>query len=155
MPTQGVGAMSEAEAIEFIKNSRVGVLTLVDGDKPYGVPVEHYLKDNRLYIMVSPREDQRKIECLKKNPNACFVIYESRREKPEIVKKGIRCRSVIIEGKIKLDGVREVPTKNGGTSQVQRLRLDIEKIGNWYCPRKTCDWQSAWFDRYPSLVADV
>ncbi|MEW6143045.1 MAG: pyridoxamine 5'-phosphate oxidase family protein [Chloroflexota bacterium] len=155
MPTQGVGAMSESEATEFIKNSRVGVLTLVDDGKPYGVPVEHYLKDNRLYIMVSPREGQRKIECIKKNPNACFVIYESRREKPEIVKKGIRCRSVIIEGKIKLDGVREVPTKSGGTSPVQRLRMDIEKIGNWYCPRKSCDWQSTWFDRYPQLIADV
>jgi len=155
MPTQGVGAMNEAEAIEFIKNSRVGVLTLVDDGKPYGVPVEHYLKDNRLYIMVSPREDQRKIQCIKKNPNACFVIYESRREKPEIVKKGIRCRSVIIEGKIKLDGIHEVPTKGGGTAQVQRLRIDIKKIGNWYCPRKSCDYQSAWFDRYPQLVADV
>jgi nitroimidazol reductase NimA-like FMN-containing flavoprotein (pyridoxamine 5'-phosphate oxidase superfamily) len=150
--TQGVGAMNDSEVTEFIKNSRVGVLNLVDGDKAYGVPVEHYYDGKSLLIAVSAREGQRKIECIKKNPNASFTIYESRREKPEIVKKGIRCRSVIIEGKIRLDSIKELPAKDGTMAKVQMLRLNIKKIGNWYCPRKSCDYQSAWFDRYPSLI---
>jgi nitroimidazol reductase NimA-like FMN-containing flavoprotein (pyridoxamine 5'-phosphate oxidase superfamily) len=37
--TLGVGVMDESEVMDFIKNNKAGVLTLVDGDKPYGVPV--------------------------------------------------------------------------------------------------------------------
>ena len=153
--TPGVGSMDESEVMNFIKDSRVGVLTLVDGDRPYSVPVEHYFNDNSLYFGVSTREGQRKIKCIKSNANACFVIYDSRREKPELVSKGIPCRSVIIEGQIKLADVKELDTKEYGKVKVQMLKLDVGKIGNWKCPRsKSCDWQISWFTKYPNLVAD-
>jgi nitroimidazol reductase NimA-like FMN-containing flavoprotein (pyridoxamine 5'-phosphate oxidase superfamily) len=154
--TQGVGTMNDAQARDFISHAPAGVLCLFDGKRPYAVPVEHYLKGEHLYILVSPREDQRKIECIKKNPDACFVIYDSRRETPDLVKKGIRCRSVIIEGRVYLHDIKEIESKKGGGKiKIQRLRFDIEQIGNWTCPGKTCDWQSAWFERYPDLVADL
>lgn len=35
--TPGVGAMDESEVMSFIKDSRAGILTLIDGDKPYPV----------------------------------------------------------------------------------------------------------------------
>jgi len=139
--TPGVGAMDESEVMSFIKDSRAGILTLVDGDKPYPVPVEHYFDGKSLYFGTSTREGQRKINCIKSNANACYAISDSRREKPELVKQGIPCRSVILEGKISLWDVREVDTKDFGKVKIQILKLDVEDIGNWKCVRKTCDWQ--------------
>jgi hypothetical protein len=153
--TRGVGSMDETEVMNFIKDSKCGVLTLVDGDKPYPVPVEHYFDGKSLYFVTSTREGQRKINCIKNNANACYIIYDSRREKPELVSKGILCRSVIIEGQISLADVKEMDTKQMGKVKVQMLKLDVGEIGNWKCPAKTCDWPTPWFERYPNLVADI
>jgi nitroimidazol reductase NimA-like FMN-containing flavoprotein (pyridoxamine 5'-phosphate oxidase superfamily) len=153
--TPGVGAMEESEVMSFIKESRAGILTLMDGDKPYPVPVEHYFDGKSLYFGTSTREDQRKIKCIKNNPNASYVISDSRREKPELVKKGIPCRSVILEGKISLWDVKEADTKEFGKVKVQILKLDVEELSNWKCIRKTCDWPDAWFERYPELIAGL
>jgi len=151
--TAGVGSMDETEVMNFIKDSRCGVLTLVDGDKPYPVPVEHYFDGKSLYFVTSSREGQRKINCIKNNANACYIIYDSRREKPELVTKGIRCRSVIIEGQISLADVKEMDTKEMGKVKVQMLKLDVGEIVNWKCPGTSCDWQQSWFEKYPNLLA--
>ena len=98
--TRGVGTMTESEMTDFIRDNPVGVLSLVDGDRPYAVALEHYFDGRNLYFGVSTREDQRKINCIGRNASACYTIYESRREQPEMVKKGVPCRSVLIEGKI-------------------------------------------------------
>ena len=153
--TPGVGSMEESEVMNFIKDSRAGILTLVDGNKPYPVPLEHYFDGKSLYFGTSTSEGQRKINCIKNNANACYVISDSRREKPELFKQGIPCRSVIIEGQISLADVKEVDIKEFGKAQVQMLKLDIGEIGNWKCPRKTCDWPTPWFERYPDLVAGL
>jgi len=153
--TRGVGSMDESEVINFLKDSRAGILMLVDGDKPYGVAVEHYFDGKSLYFVTSTREGQRKINCIKNNSNACYMISDSRREKPELVKKGIRCRSVLIEGQISLADVKEMDTKELGKVKVQMLRLDIGEIGNWKCPGTSCDWPTPWFERYSNLVADI
>ena len=50
--TLGVGAMDESEVMSFIKGSRAGILTLIDGGKPYPVPVEHYFDGKNLYPLV-------------------------------------------------------------------------------------------------------
>jgi len=153
--TLGVGIMDESEVMDFIKNNKAGVLTLVDGDKPYGVPVEHYFDGKSLYFVTSSKWGQRKINCIKNNANACYVIHDSRRDRPELVKKGILCRSVIIEGQISLADVKEMDTKEYGKVNVQMLKLDAGQISNWKCPAKTCDWQKAWFENYPNLLADI
>jgi len=124
MAATGVGLMGRSEVMNFIKDSPVGILTLVDGDRPYGVPLEHHFDGKTLRFITSPRKG-RKLNCIERNPNACYVIYESRREEPE---KVTRCRSVIIEGQV---------TFNGAT-----LKMDVGKIENWKCPPAmfaTCD----------------
>lgn len=124
MAAPGVGSMGQSEVLSFIKDSRAGVLALVDGDKPYAVPLEHHFHGNRLTFITSPTKGRR-VNCIEKNSNACYVIHESRREHPERV---ARCRSVIIEGRL---------TLHGGT-----LEMDIDRIGNWKCPPAmfaTCD----------------
>jgi len=42
MSSPGVGTMDQSEVGSFIKDKPAGVLALVDGDKPYAVPVEHH-----------------------------------------------------------------------------------------------------------------
>ena len=153
--TAGVGSMEESEVMNFIKDSRCGILTLVDGDKPYPVPVEHYFDGKSLHFVTSTREGQRKIKCIKNNANASYVLSDSRREKPELVKKGIPCRSVILEGKVSLAGVKEMDTKEFGKVKVQMLKLDVEEISNWKCPAKTCDWPTPWFEKYSNLLEDL
>ena len=151
--TQGVGDLTGEQVTALIKNSRVGVLSMVDGNRPYAVAVEHYYDGQHLWVLVSSREGQRKIECLRKNPNACFTIYQSRRQNPEIVKQGVRCQSVLLEGKCFVDGVKKTTDKNGKEIRAQRLRFDVETIGNWQCPgTRPCDYTRAWFDRYPELA---
>ena len=124
MASSGVGLMDESEVMDFIKSTPVGVLTLVEGDKPYAVPLEYHLDGKTLRFSILPTEG-RKVRCIRNNANACFVIYESRREKPGMTTP---CRSVIIEGKVTVHGTS--------------LRMDVEEIGNWKCqPSRfaTCD----------------
>ena len=112
----GVGSIDESEVTKFIRDSHVGVLALVDKDKPYAVPLEYYFDGKTLHFVISPRKG-RKINCIENNANACFVIYESRHEEPE---KAAPCRSVIIEGQVTLEH--------------SALRMDVRQIGNWKCP---------------------
>lgn len=116
MTATGVGSMDESEVMKFIKDSPVGVLALVDRDKPYAVPLEHHFDGKTLYFIISPRKG-RKVNSIENNANACYVIYESRHEKPKMTTP---CRSVIIEGQVTLDNTR--------------LKMDVRKIGNWQCP---------------------
>ena len=116
MVSPGVGTMDQSEVITFIKDNPAGVLALVNGDKPYAVPLEHHFDGRTLSFVTSARKG-RKTNCIENNPNGCYVIYESRRVKPE---KDTPCRSVIIEGRVTLHGAM--------------LKMDIEKIGNWKCP---------------------
>ena len=82
------------------------------------------------------------------------MVFDSRREKPDLVKKGIRCRSVLIEGPISLADIREMDLKERGKVKVQMLKMDAGQISNWKCPGTTCDWQHSWYETYPNLVAD-
>jgi len=116
MTATGIGAMDKSEVMKFIKDSSVGVLALVDKDKPYAVPLEHHFDGKTLHFIISSRKS-RKVNCIENNANACYVIYESRHEKPKMTTP---CRSVIIEGQVTLDGTA--------------LKMDAKKIGNWKCP---------------------
>lgn len=116
MSSPGVGTMDQSEVESFIRDKPAGVLALVDGDKPYAVPVEHHFDGKTLHFIISPREG-RKINCIRNNPSGCYVIYESRRER---VGSPIPCRSVIMEGRLSLHG--------------SSLKMDVERVGNWKCP---------------------
>lgn len=150
MVKPGVGSMAEDEELSFIKDHRAGVLSLVDGDRPYSVPLEYYFDGKSLHFIISSRENQRKVNCIRNNANACFVIYDSRRDQPEIVSKGLLCRSVIIEGRVSLH-FEDMNTAEG-KHKVQMLKLEVEKIGNWKCSRPKCDWRNPWFIKHPELV---
>ncbi len=151
LPTRGVGTLKEAEVMDFIEKSEAGILCLVDGDKPYAVPLEHVYRDGRLYFAVSSKDDSRKLNCIKGNNRACYVIYEGRRGNPKMIREGKLCRSLILEGTVKPTAVKEIDL---GTrkAKLQILRMDIEKIGNWMCPAEKCDMRPHLFKREPDLL---
>jgi nitroimidazol reductase NimA-like FMN-containing flavoprotein (pyridoxamine 5'-phosphate oxidase superfamily) len=153
--TRGVGILTEPEVNDFIKASACGVLTVLDGDQPYSVVLEHYYDGHNLYFGSSTREDQRKLRCIRGNSSASYMMHESRREKPEMVKQGIMCRSVLIEGTISEAGIKQIQSKEFGAVNLAMLKLEPREISNWQCPRRTCDWRVRWFERYPELVADL
>jgi nitroimidazol reductase NimA-like FMN-containing flavoprotein (pyridoxamine 5'-phosphate oxidase superfamily) len=151
LPTRGVGTLNDSEVIDFITESKAGVLCLVDGDRPYAVPLEHVYRDNCLYFAVGAKDDSRKLNCIKENNRACYVIYESIREKPRMVKEGRMCRSLIVEGTVTPTAVKEIDL---GTrkAKLQILKMDIEKIGNWVCPAEKCNMRPHLFVRQPDLL---
>lgn len=153
--TRGVGTMDSMEMKEMFNEKKVGILCLEDGVKPYGVPLEHYFDGQNLFFAASLKHGERKINCIKKNENACYIIYDSRRENPTLVEKDVRCRSVIAEGKISLHTVREVEDKENGNVRLQIIKLAVEKLENWKCPRKKCHWHEQWFVRHPELIEDL
>jgi len=116
MTSPGVGLMAQADVINFIKENPAGVLSLIDGDKPYAVPLEHFFDGKTLTFKISARKG-RKVACIEKNPSACYVVYKSRREETGHEHP---CRSVLIEGRLNLSGTT--------------LTMDISSISNWRCP---------------------
>lgn len=133
------------------------MLALIDGDRPYAIPLEHYLSGKTLYFVSAMRENQRKFACLKQNPRATYVVYESRRDEPELVKRKILCRSVILEGKASIDDAKEIDTPAHRKVTLQRFRFEIEKVTSWVCPTglRACTWKKPWFERYPGLIEDI
>jgi len=155
MATRGVGDMTEAEVTDFIKQCACGVVTVLDGDRPYSVVLEHYYDGKNFYFGTSTREEQRKLKCIRENPHTSFMMYQSRREKPEMMKRGIMCRSVLVMGKLSEAAVKSVQSKEFGQVNLKLLKLEPDTISNWRCTRKTCDWNTRWYERYPDLVADL
>ncbi|MCS7129951.1 MAG: pyridoxamine 5'-phosphate oxidase family protein [Archaeoglobaceae archaeon] len=57
---------------EILKSNSLGVMSFLDGDKPYGVPMMHIFLDGKLYFAF-PKEG-RKQRCLENNKNVCYVL---------------------------------------------------------------------------------
>ena len=146
-----MGTLTDAEMVEFIQKSKAGILCLVDANKPYAVPLEHVYRDGALYFAVSAKEDSRKLKALTENSQACYVIYESLREKPQMIKEGRKCRSLILEGTVTPTSVKEIDV---GTrkAKLQILKMAIERKGNWVCPAGQCDMRPHLFERRPDLL---
>ncbi|NOX33686.1 MAG: pyridoxamine 5'-phosphate oxidase family protein [Deltaproteobacteria bacterium] len=57
---------------KILRESRVCRLAMVDGDKPYVVPLNFGYKDGFLFFHSA--KEGRKIDLIKKNPNVCFEV---------------------------------------------------------------------------------
>lgn len=155
--TNAGGSMKETEVLEIMKAKRPGVLCFVDGNKPYAVPMGHYFKDAKT-IYFSSSGGIRKLKCIENNPNVCFVIYDSLRQSPSLIKKQVPCRSIVIEGKISIMEPKETKINGYGVIKTQLLKLDIEKIGDFKCPiafGNLCKPKRMWWENYPEIVAEL
>ncbi len=60
----------KAEILAIIKESKVCRLAMVDGNKPYIVPLSFGIQDNELYVHGASKG--KKIDIITNNPNVCF-----------------------------------------------------------------------------------
>ncbi|MFA5904308.1 MAG: pyridoxamine 5'-phosphate oxidase family protein, partial [Desulfobacula sp.] len=59
---------------QILKDSRILRLAMVDGDRPYMVPMNFGYRNRVLYLHSAP--EGTKIDLIKKNPNVCFEVDE-------------------------------------------------------------------------------
>ena len=126
----GKREVTDAEREEFITSNHFGVLAL-GGDKPYAIPVAYkYLKGAMVFAMLRAG---RKMEYIKKNPNACFNIWQMGDQTTVASLKDVRYVSVLLEGElVEITGsdwdYYEMPTPPEGVDMVA-FRLKVDNIG--------------------------
>lgn len=139
---------------EILSKSEVCRIAIIDGDKPYIVPLNYGYRDNAIYVHSAPIG--KKIDLLKINNKVCFEIEYS----AEIVKHEVSCdwgtkyRSVV--GYCSIDFITDYEQKKAGLDIIMAhygkkidnvykdkevefiviLKLNIEEIsgkqlGNW------------------------
>jgi nitroimidazol reductase NimA-like FMN-containing flavoprotein (pyridoxamine 5'-phosphate oxidase superfamily) len=67
--------LDDAECRALLESQRVCVMSLVDGDEPYAVPVFYGLDSEALILGLS---EGRKTHVLDKNPRVCVTVFEVR-----------------------------------------------------------------------------
>ena len=126
----GKREVTEAEREEFISSNRFGVLAL-SGDKPYAIPVAYkYFKGAIVFAMLRAG---RKMEYIKKSPNACFNIWQMGDQTTVASLKDARYVSVLMEGElVEITGsdwdYYELPKAPEGVDMVA-FRLKVDNIG--------------------------
>ncbi|RLC18093.1 MAG: pyridoxamine 5'-phosphate oxidase family protein [Deltaproteobacteria bacterium] len=90
------------EIEKFLHQSNVCRLAMVDGDKPYMVPLNFGYHDGCLFFHSA--KEGRKIDLIKKNPNVCFEFDQLIKFKKAKIACdwGVEYKSVIGSGKAQL-----------------------------------------------------
>ncbi len=90
------------EIENILKKSQICRIGMVDGDKPYIVPVNFGYKHDTLFFHTAL--EGRKIDLMKKNPNICFEVdhIEKFKKAKLACDWSIEYKSVIGEGRAKL-----------------------------------------------------
>ncbi|MCL2498607.1 MAG: pyridoxamine 5'-phosphate oxidase family protein [Symbiobacteriaceae bacterium] len=96
--------MDEVDALAFLQQATFGVLSLCDHDTPYGIPLNHFYEEGKLYFHAATAG--RKLDIIAQNPKASYVVAEcsSIKDSPN----GLLCgfgtyfRSVICNGTIQI-----------------------------------------------------
>jgi len=64
--------LSPDEISELLDKCDWGTLLLVDGDKPYGIEVSHFIHENALHFIINPEGKAGK--CINNNPNVAYKV---------------------------------------------------------------------------------
>jgi len=129
--------LTQSECESILNDNIIGILGLSDGEKPYAIPLEYLYHEGALFM--GTYLTGRKVDYMNKNGRAVFTVFEDRHGHPEMIKKNIRCRSVMIEGRIMSVHIKEFTNRKGITKSYRLLKLDIEDMGNWQCSRPVCN----------------
>lgn len=79
--------LAEDEALDLLKECRIGRLGCIDNGEPYVVPINYLFDDGSIYSHSLPG---RKIEALRANPRACLQVDQ--------IETDFNWRSVIAHG---------------------------------------------------------
>ena len=90
--------LCQDENIEILKKATSGVLSVFDGEYPYGVPLSYTMVGDKLYFHSAKKGH--KIEAIENNANASFTVIET----DDIVGAELTTyfRSVIVFGKVRI-----------------------------------------------------
>ncbi len=96
----------EIQSVEEIKSildsTDACTLSMVDGDKPYCVPMNFGYADGKVYFHGAPFG--RKLEILKKNPHVCISFYSDQslhiRHENVACSYSMKFKSVLMHGKV-------------------------------------------------------
>ncbi|NLN17352.1 MAG: pyridoxamine 5'-phosphate oxidase family protein [Firmicutes bacterium] len=89
----------KAEAMELLRETKAGVLAMVDSDgAPYAIPVNHALIDGALIIHCA--RAGRKIDCLRNDNRVCYTAYRMIHISPE--KLTTKYTSAVVTGRAEL-----------------------------------------------------
>lgn len=95
---------------QIVTQNNSATMSLVDGERPYGVMVNYapIIGDNSIELVFHGATEGRKIDCIRRNPHACFFINDVaseavllKGEKPS-ERSTTRYRSVVLEGTVSL-----------------------------------------------------
>ena len=69
-----IKTMSKDEINDFLSNQKIGILSLSENDSSYSIPLAYSYDKENIYLTLGPQG--RKMECIQKNKNVCFVVYD-------------------------------------------------------------------------------
>lgn len=117
--------LNEPEINAVLNNNWLGTLSLVDGDKPYGIPMTYgYDADSSQLVMNWGRGNEgRKIEIIESNPNASLTVFEHEDGPPSIY------RSVVLTGHIRKIPDDEVEAAMRILANSAEIVIDFETWG--------------------------
>lgn len=74
--------LDEKKAIALLKDGEYGVLSMVDGDSAYAVPV-NFVFDGGCSVFIHCAPEGRKIECMRVNPRVSFCVVGAHEVLPQ------------------------------------------------------------------------
>jgi nitroimidazol reductase NimA-like FMN-containing flavoprotein (pyridoxamine 5'-phosphate oxidase superfamily) len=128
--------LTQAQCEAVLNEHLIGTLSLTDGKRPYAIQLEYLFHDGALYM--GTYLTGRKIDYMKQNDRAVFTVFDDRHGHPEMIKKNVPCRSVMVEGRIGTLHQKEFTNRKGETKTYRLLRFEIEEMGSWQCSRPVC-----------------
>ncbi len=69
-----IKTMSKDEINDFLSKQKIGVLSLSEKDSSYAIPLAYSYDEENIYLTLGPQG--RKMGCIQKNKNVCFVVYD-------------------------------------------------------------------------------
>jgi nitroimidazol reductase NimA-like FMN-containing flavoprotein (pyridoxamine 5'-phosphate oxidase superfamily) len=131
---------------EILLNNTICRVALLDGEKPYIIPMNYGYKDGSFYFHTAP--EGKKLDLIKKNNNVCIEVTDSIElvTSDKACKYGTKYRSVICTGTVypvieiaqKIESLKIIMKQHTGNSEweipessvsnVTILKVDIETI---------------------------
>lgn len=124
--------LSSEEIDEMLVENGVGLLSLVDGDQPYAIPMSFGYDGDDLMIPMQwgSGYDGRKERCVASNPKACFTLYEQDSQSQDT------WRSIVITGE--LQEITDDEKERAFTSLAANATF-ADDLGVWGVPFEDVD----------------
>ena len=98
-PVHGPEALAKLE--DILTRHETGMLSLFDRQYPYSFPINHAYRDGKLYFHSG--KSGKKLNLIRKNPNACYCIYGNAEPVPAGVRScHLEYESILFYGKVRI-----------------------------------------------------